>query len=119
LAHLKSLITKLLANMLGEEQLCGPYNYPDTDILTVLRNVLERRSREHAASADAGCTELCQRLAPPHNQLIFHAVRREMFLARKNVEQLLKSIDPIKYELNGWSRKPAEVVLNEILSVQK
>ncbi len=37
---------------------------------------------------------------------------------RRNIESYLKSLDPIKYELNGYSKKPVEVVLSEILSVQ-
>jgi hypothetical protein len=31
----------------------------------------------------------------------------------------LKSMDPVKWELNGWSKKSIEAVLNEILSAKK
>jgi hypothetical protein len=55
----------------------------------------------------------------PQNQLRYKLLRREIFVARKNVEKLLKSMDPVKWELNGWSKKSIEAVLNEILSAKK
>jgi len=45
-------------------------------------------------------------------------LRHEIFVAKANVERFLKSVDPIKFELNGWSRKPVEIVLNEIITLQ-
>ena len=51
-------------------------------------------------------------------QLKFQFLRHEIFVAKTNVERFLKAVDPIKFELNGWSKKPVEVVLNEIISIQ-
>ena len=113
-------MTKLLAAKLGEDQLCGVLNYPASDILTILRDVINLSNREKSVRVEDNCTELCRSMAPAlsQTQLKFQTLRREIFVARINIGRLLKSFDPIKYELNGYGRRPVELVLDEILSVQ-
>ena len=113
-------MTKLLAVKFGEDQLCGALNYPATDILTILRNVIDLTNREKSVRIEDNCTELCRSMAPglSQTQLKFQTLRREISVARINIGRLLKSFDPIKYELNGYGRRPVELVLDEILTVQ-
>ena len=53
---------RFLANRFGEDQLCGQLNYPETDILAILRNVIDATHREPSVNVDDGCTELCRQV---------------------------------------------------------
>lgn len=120
LATLKVQLTTLLVGLLGESRLTA-MGSPDTDILNVLHSVLELAKCQSVNGTD-GCTPLCPQISSSLNQvqLKFRVLKREIAMARHNINKLLEICvpDATVWEQNQWHAKTVESVLSEIISEQ-
>ena len=116
MANLKQQLTSLLVSLLGEKRL-GEMGYPDTDILKLLKSVLEA-ARGQVSTAEDDCAkenEKCKHDSGS-TQVKYRLARREIEDSRINIRRLLEICVPndsiwTKY---GWKSKSVEDILFDI-----
>ena len=103
---------------MGEEKVTA-LGYPDKDVLSILKNLLEM-ARCPTMEATEGCTTVCGRLEAilsPH-QVKYRLLKCELIVARMNVNRLLEICIPDRevWVRNRWHDKYVEEILSEIIS---
>ena len=116
MATLKVELASLLAGLLGEGRLTA-LGYPDTDILSILKSLLQMTQslENHEDNCGSSCNRLEFVLNP--TQVKYQKLKCQLAVARLNTMRLLEICLPDQklWREKKWTEKPVEVVLAEII----